>query len=136
MKVEVHHALLGAAVVLVVAAIAGGLYVMGSPSEARARGLDEHRVRDLQQVEAAVNVYWNRNRRIPASLDELNAVPGLAVSILDPVTGARYDYTTREPQKYELCAQFERASDSSPSFWSHPAGRQCFNLTVRMDVVR
>ena len=121
---------------IVVAAIVGGLLIVGSPGEARLQRLDDRRVSDLRQLSSAVNVYWTRNRQLPVSLDA--ALPGLSGSTppLDPGTGQRYTYRAIEGDRYELCAVFSRASADGAEwardpFWSHTAGRQCFTLEAK-----
>jgi hypothetical protein len=117
--------------VVVTAAIGAGIYLLGSPAAERARRLDERRVEDLSGIARAVDVYWTRNMRLPASLAALRTETGANITIADPATGAAYEFLPLEGEEYELCAAFEGASvDSSlrfdAGFWSHRAGRQCF----------
>jgi hypothetical protein len=121
------------AIVLVVAGIGGGLYILGSPAQARVNRLDRRRVQDLQQIAATLNVYWDRQQRLPGALEELSIEPGLSVSAQDPVTAAPYPYRRIDQRTFEICAVFEEASPrdgTSPNFWLHGAGRQCFRPTV------
>lgn len=62
--------------VVVVAAVATGIVIIGSPMEERTRRLDNRRVQDLRQLSQAVQVYHARQQRTPASLDELSKEPG------------------------------------------------------------
>ena len=114
----------------VIAAVVAGIYVLGSPSEERARRLDERRVQDLSGIAQAVDLYWTRESRFPGSLDQLQADTGAGITVSDPSTGAPYDYRQLEDGKYELCASFEGDSRDSNrldnGFWTHRAGRQCF----------
>jgi hypothetical protein len=124
------------AIGLVVAGIAGGLYILGSPARARVDRLDQRRIQDLQQIEAMVNVYWGRHKRLPNALEELSAEPGMAMNATDPVTGAPYPYRAIDNRTFEVCAVFESVSPragSSPNFWLHGAGRQCFRPAVKDD---
>jgi hypothetical protein len=48
----------------------------------------------------------------------------------DPVTGAPYEYAARGPEQYTLCAVFAGGSADEADFWSHGAGRQCFEMVA------
>jgi hypothetical protein len=122
--------------VVVTAAIAAGIYVLGSPAEERARRLDERRVQDLSEIARAVDVYWTRTMRLPASLEALRTETGAGITIADPATGTAYGFRPLEGEKYEICAAFEGESRDSDrfigtGFWSHTAGRQCFQRDAR-----
>jgi hypothetical protein len=114
--------------------IALGLYLAGSPAEARVRRFDERRVDDLRTAGYSIDAYWNAHGRLPLRLDSL---PGLLESgrgLRDPVTDSAYAYTAGPDSSYQLCATFARASDEEPysiysGEWQHPAGRHCFSRT-------
>ncbi len=80
---------------IVLAAVVGGVLLMGSPSEQRQRQLDRRRVDDLQKIAAAIDVYRTRQQRLPASLDDLGQAPGRGPSFRDPATGLAYEYRVR-----------------------------------------
>jgi hypothetical protein len=120
-----------AVTVAVAAAVIAGIYVLGSPLEERARRLDDRRVEDLSGISQALDVYWTRQSSLPASLDRLRPETGANVTTVDPATGAPYEYRALEGGKYELCASFEGESRETARrvnavFWTHRAGRQCF----------
>jgi hypothetical protein len=119
----------------VVAAIAAGLVLIGSPSAERMRRLDEIRVRDLMQLSRAVDLYWKREEALPASLDALTTVPDAPFrSTMDPSTAQPYPYRAIDASRYELCASFEAADadrEYSDRFWAHGVGRKCFELDAQ-----
>jgi hypothetical protein len=122
--------------VAVTAAVIAGIYLLGSPVEERARRLDDRRVQDLSGISQAIDVYWTRQSGLPASLDRLRTETGANVSVNDPVTNAPYEFRMLDGPKYELCASFEGASRDSErgfdaGFWTHRAGRQCFQRDAR-----
>ncbi len=124
----------GVAIVAVLAAVVGGVLLMGSPSEQRQRQLDRRRVDDLQKIAAAIDVYRTRQQRLPASLDDLGQAPGRGPSFRDPATGLAYEYRVRGDSAYELCASFGRNSaeeGARTDFWSHGVGTQCYQLEAR-----
>jgi hypothetical protein len=128
---------LGFAAIVVAAAVVGGVWVMGSPSEQRLRRMDAQRVEDLRVIAGYVKVYWKRHERVPATLEELSGEPGVRFTSKDPATGAGYEYQAGEGDAYRLCATFARDSDTGEGArsllyggfdeWNHGAGRQCFD---------
>jgi hypothetical protein len=125
--------ILGFAIAIVVAAIIVALIIVGSPGHERMRRLDERRLRDLVGMTRAVNLYWTKNNKLPASLEELFNRPGTDVESRDPLTGQHYFYGVVGWKTYELCADFqhesrEENSDGFGRFWSHGVGRRCFRL--------
>ena len=131
------HALIGLAIGIVVVAVVSGLIFLGPPSQQRAHELDERRVEDLRGITRAADLYSTRHGRLPTSLDELSRESGVSVNSHDPRTTRSYGYRILSDEKYELCAEFEdRSSSPAPAtppdggFWSHAAGRQCFQPRV------
>lgn len=122
---------LGLATVLVVGAVVAAIIALGGPGEGRARSLDGARVNHLGGVKSQIDTFFAREHRLPASLDELTRRAGFPVTSRDPLTGAPYEYRATGPTTYEVCATFQRASDSPAGAWSHPASRQCFPLAAR-----
>lgn len=124
----------GLVTVVVLAAIAMGIFLIGSPAQERARRLDARRVQDLTGIARAVDLYWTRHASLPLSLEELGKEPGGNIRSTDPGTGAIYEYRPLTGA-YELCAQFEHDSGqggpTSDGIWSHGAGRQCFQREPR-----
>lgn len=117
--------------VAVTAAVVAGIFVLGSPMEERARRLDERRMQDLAGIARTIDLYWTRRSSLPSSFEELRKETGATVSVTDPATNAVYEYRPLEQQTYELCATFDAESSEldrgvDAGFWSHRAGRQCF----------
>lgn len=129
--------------VLVVATLAAAVWVMDSPSTQRALRLDQRRISELSQLQVLVED-WARSRgRLPASLAQLAAQPGIAPAIRDPLDGEPYGYAVLAERRYRLCAVF--ATDTAaprdagyqhsgqPVDWAHPAGPYCFARTLPRD---
>lgn len=125
----------GAAIASVAIAIGAGLFVLGSPSDVRARRLDAQRIDDLRQWARAIDDYWDANDQLPAALADVKRQEAWAyLRDHDPVTREPYRYAVTGAVTYELCAVFERASDDAiarMSLWSHGAGLTCFALETR-----
>jgi hypothetical protein len=121
------------------AAIIGGLSIIGSPGDVRMRRLDAQRVSDLQTIASALTNYRRTHDRLPDRLDEL-VRPGVfpVVPLRDAASGRAYEYTARDASSYELCAVFDTATNErlgtggnlSP-FWNHGRGRHCFVAEAR-----
>ena len=129
----------GASAVAVVVAVVMGLVVVGSPGEARERGLDVVRVSNLRDIVRGVDVYWERSGSLPASLEALSSERDIdIVSIVDPQTRAPYAFRTTGEKAYELCATFSLDAPTDQAslrtypyrerFWRHQAGTYCFDL--------
>ena len=127
--------LVGSYLIVVIA----GLYVVGSPLQARLERLDERRVSDLQVLSTGIDTYWEQHSRLPDSLQELAADRAFRYGdrIRDPQTQEVYEYTRRAGRTYVLCASFALASTRErpgvSDFWNHQAGRSCFDLEARDD---
>ena len=133
-RLSSHAAIGGVAACVVGGAVTVGMFLTGSPAEARFERLDQQRVEDLQRISRHVDAYWRSHRRLPGSLAEVGSEPGAAGR--DPVTGQPYDFRATGERHYEVCAVFARASAQrprgiEPDFWGHGGGRKCFPMEVR-----
>ena len=134
MKASTLRTTMAVAVAVVVAAVVvAGFMVMGSPSEARLRRLDERRIGHLRQIARSVALFWTVNDDLPGSLGQLSDVGGVAETPTDPESGKLYRYRVIDSVRYELCAEFAgstegRALRPAEKLWSHARGRQCFEL--------
>lgn len=90
----------------VVAAVAVGLVLLGNPARERERRIDDRRAADLHGIAAAADLYRTRHGRLPASLDELAAEPGLTINTRDPTSSETYGYRVLDDGRYEVCATF------------------------------
>lgn len=125
--------LLAVTLIAVIAAVAAGLVVLGSPSAQRSRRLDRKRVADLQMMTLLIDNYASSNRRLPESSGELDGAAGSAARSFDPVTAQEYEYRPGTDNSYELCAVFERSSGARQGVWDHGAGRRCFQRQAKVD---
>ena len=118
----------------VVAAVAAAIYLLRSPSEERTLRLDKRRVADLMALSGAVDVYWTRHQRLPASLDELQSEP---VGRLEPEQPGLEQHARDLggwPMGLTRCARpsardssaRERPGARGDGERAHRLGRQCF----------
>ncbi len=120
---------------VVVTASVAGLYLAGSPAEARLLRLDERRIEDLRAISFSLAEYRRVRGRLPATLDSLPIAIGSAAQLRDPVTGRPYSYDVTGDSTYRLCATFARSSPVGryaryEAAWVHRADHFCFALTA------
>lgn len=98
------------AVIAVLASMAWGFAIMGSPMAAREKRFDDNRVSDLQNIQWQIVNYWQQKGRFPKSLAELeDQISGYRVPV-DPQTKSEYEFDKREGYAFELCATFNRST--------------------------
>ena len=131
-----------AVIVVVVASIVAGFFIIGSPQTERMRKIDDQRVADLQNIQWQIVNFWQSKKRFPKDLNELKDDISGWSSPVDPKTQKPYEYFPGEEFSFTLCADFALESDYAqielpryPSAgaeenWAHPAGRHCFERTV------
>ena len=130
------RALLGAVVVVVVAALGYSMFLLGTPGEQRDLRLDRQRVSDLSNIARNINTYWSLNGTLPGSFEDMSGSRFSIRSINDPESNGRYEYNALGDADYELCAVFSTDNDKSgdprrafsDSAWDHGTGRTCFPL--------
>lgn len=130
----------GAVAVAVLAALAAGVAVIGSPAEIRGMRLDRQKIADLRRIAGAIDAHLNRTGALPPELKALETPDQPApFRLADPETGEPYDYAGTGPRSYRLCAIFSHPTGTddkdgdrsrTPGFWRHGAGRHCFAIEV------
>jgi hypothetical protein len=139
-------------IVLVLGTIVGGFVIVGSPATQRSLRFDEQRVLDLSTLQYQIVDYWQKNAKLPDSIQALtDPISGFMVPT-DPENGASYEYSVDQAPSFELCATFDLPSSAQPSgsatgyaiynspmmlaggmtneTWNHSAGRTCFSRTI------
>jgi len=101
------------------------------------RRIDERREQDLDGISRAVDRYFERNKKLPGSIDE--ACKTCHINFKDPVTKQPYIYEKTGEKAYRLCAGFALDNDSEEKLgryyyaqirWKHKAGNYCYDLTA------
>jgi hypothetical protein len=147
-----------AATLTVLAAVAGGLFLIEGPETERGRRIDARRVEDLEALARAIDCYWTLRGALPSDLDALAAqMERLAgerpidrrcrpSGTSDPETGDAYRYRVVSEKSYERCARVAEPSPPRPAAaprregdaarsWTQDAGPQCFSLApVEIDL--
>jgi hypothetical protein len=124
--------------IAMIAAVLGGLHVLGNPAHQRDLRLDSRRTLGLYQISNSIHHYWIANHALPVDLSTMDVQTDWRS---DPVTGEPYTYKRLSDESYSLCANFSGASqdaariESMPNMymptgpaWTHPAGSYCFRF--------
>jgi hypothetical protein len=137
-------------VVVVIATIVAGFFIIGTPWQARQYRYDEQRVSDLQNIQYQVVAHWQQKQVLPASLNDLTDSISGYTAPHDPVTGTSYTYETTGAKSFELCAEFSAPNRPgalsrdmvtypvpgstggypNEDVWTHGAGHVCFSRTI------
>lgn len=138
-----------ATIALVLFALVGSFFIMGSPKQQRERRIDEQRISMLQNIDMLIQEDFSTNKKVlPVSIDALfEGVNPMIRRDSDPVTGEKYVYEITGTTTYKLCATFsqmsyewemaQRNKESQaliPYYgaynWSHDAGYFCFDREI------
>ncbi|MEE2775786.1 MAG: DUF5671 domain-containing protein [Acidobacteriota bacterium] len=124
----------------VVASVIGGFFAAGSPSDARAAGLDDRRQSEFEAIAEGIDTHYQVRGELPATLEQLSQLRQARVAkITDPATGQYYEYRVSGERSFELCADFDTEetreddqrltrSEEKRRFWAHSVGRNCYVL--------
>lgn len=133
---------------LVIFAIVGGFFIVGSPQYQRQLKQDATRVQDLQNIQWQIVNYWQQKEKLPASLADLKDPISNNIIPLDPATKQSYEYIPGEGMSFQLCATFATTGGDMPDGamvqptepmakgspiadnWSHGTGHQCFERII------
>lgn len=132
--------------VVILASIIWGFSVLGSPRTQRLYKYDNQKVNDLQNIDNGILNYYSQNGGIlPTTLDDLGKNNYFIPQ--DSQSQSSYEYKKTGNSTYDLCAEFNNASDSndvmnnsramypySEGSWVHPAGYYCFSKKVPVNI--
>ena len=128
------------AAVMVIGSIVWGFSVLGSPRNQRLYKYDEQKLNDLMNVTGSIQSYYSTKGVLPKDFMELSTL-NYYINSVDPQNGKTYEYSVKTPTTFEVCAEFNKASNenantSRPEYpyggtsWTHPVGRHCFEQAV------
>ena len=131
--------------VMVVASIAWGFYVLGSPQTQRLYKYDDQKVVDLQNINSYVQSYYAQKGSLPTTLDDIAKLQYTQMPV-DKQGNKSYEYHLigQSSKAYQLCAEFNKPSQDSNSLtypspdglvsWKHEAGHKCFDLAIPLNM--
>jgi len=132
--------MIAGAVVLI--SIILGFSVLGSPRTQRLYKYDDQKVNNLMDINNQITNFYATKGTLPASLEDSVSVNTYFVPPTDEQTKKPYEYKKLSDTKYELCAEFNKASSENAKLaektpynrygttWVHPAGKYCFTQTI------
>ncbi|MDP2741397.1 MAG: DUF5671 domain-containing protein [bacterium] len=141
---------------IVLTAIVGAFFIVGSPATARLIQFDQQKISDLQSIQYQIVNYWQTKEKLPATLSDLTDNISGYVAPVDPQAKDRnsisyinidYEYNIKDPVAliFELCATFNKQGKDSNGYyetmpypavkggqynWDHESGRVCFERTI------
>ena len=106
-------------------------YLVGPPAEERARQTRARR--EDRSAAAASGRRSVLDAQPPAARLARRAAQGGRHKHLCPRPAIRraIRYAVKGADAYELCAEFARESEPRGDFWSHGAGKRCFQITAK-----
>jgi hypothetical protein len=135
--------------ILVLVVIISAFFIIGTPNTARLTTFDQQKVSDMTGIQWEIVKYWQSKEKLPATLTDLNNKIADYTVPNDPQTNQSYEYNIKNEANlsFELCANFNRPSQTSPNIldkpfsvagipnaisqnWDHEAGRVCFERTI------
>jgi hypothetical protein len=130
-----------AATVVILGVIIWGFSVIGSPRTQRLYKYDEQKVADLSSMTYNIENYYRTKSALPATLSDVAKQQQYPLP-RDEQFDKEYEYTKTGDKTYQLCADFNKASQDEAAYsrapnyqnpWLHPAGHHCFSQTVTID---
>ncbi len=136
---------------IVVIVFLSGILFVESPHETRLRKIDQLTISKLDNIDRAINDYFEDNEQLPDYLEELHkeVVYLHSDGIEGVINGEVFEYRVLEEQKYRICADFNLATEEInkdmpkeyyEERWKHKAGKECFikkiNKNIKIDILR
>lgn len=121
-------------------ALVYGFSLIPSPAVLQLRKFDQTRVLDLDKIKTAIQDYYYKNYKLPASLNDLSGTftnsyayysTGTKYSKQDPQTQAIYEYIQTSQNSYQLCAVFGTNSEDEDAIQDQPYDYQYNNLKIQ-----
>lgn len=142
-----HKYFVLAIIILALAGMIAGFFIIGSPQKERLRRFDQQKIGDLSGAQSQIVEYWRTKERLPQNLIDLeNKISGYRMPN-DPQTKEPYEYNVKGENSFELCAIFnldfnldsEGGLKESPPIlsysdqnwnWEYKKGKTCFERTI------
>jgi len=134
---------------IIMAAIIGGLLIVGGPAKARDQKIDAKRLRNMHMTARVISCYADDNDGAPQAIEPVKAA--LKKDAIpqgkkprcrnlkwgtDPVTNIDFEYNRFAEQRFELCGVFAREGDAK-SGQTRPiynaTGRDILNTSTRRE---
>lgn len=132
---------LAISIVLILGSVVWGFSVLGSPHTQQLMKYDEQKVNDLMNINSGITNYYTTMGTLPKDLTDISTQYYMVAT--DSQTGKTYEYEKTGKTTYNLCAEFNKASNDKLNSaapypyggsWTHPAGRYCFAQTINLNM--
>ncbi|MBT4277201.1 hypothetical protein HOD96_00430 [Candidatus Falkowbacteria bacterium] len=127
--------------VLILSVFTASLFFVESPQETRNRKLDNAVLQKFDEIDMAMNEYYNEYKKLPENLEKIKDefVYITEKDLLNPITEKKIEYKVVGEKSFELCSDFktsneEEAVERNGSYkdrWLHESGYQCLKQKVR-----
>ncbi len=144
------------AILIIIASVIFGLFIIDSPSVRRAKKLDQIRIEKISNINRAIYEFYGPeenlfgHQRLPKDLNELANETRVFIQLNglnDPESdNGQFEYNIIGNKTYQLCATFdtefnETSQNTSSSMlfpvrnkenvtFYHPVGKHCFDLSI------
>jgi hypothetical protein len=129
---------------IIIAAVACGFYINGSPFSAANQKIDNLRLSYFGSLRSSIQSYAYTNHALPQNLSEIT--PSVLRVAKDPGSGAAFDYAITTSSSFHLCTTFADDSGNEQSgnetyypygagATTHKKGYDCITYTVTIPVV-
>ncbi|GGI74381.1 hypothetical protein [Shewanella gelidii] len=133
---------------IIIASVAGAIIIIGivaailimppmeAPVDRSAWRRDTTRLEHLKILSDRIQVYWQSNRQLPATVGQLIDGKEHKKNPKDPRYSTDYEYNVTGQQRYQLCAIFsmDTPKRQATSFWNHPGDHFCFDFHIGQEV--
>jgi hypothetical protein len=133
--------------IIILIAIIGAFFIVGSPATARLENFDQQKINDLQNIQYQIVNYYQSKGYLPTNLAVIeDPISGFKVPV-DPQTNQQYEYIVKDAANlsFQLCANFNKEYYPpvpiaplayTNDIWSHATGRVCFDRTIDKEIYR
>jgi hypothetical protein len=127
--------------VIIAAAFITALFIVESPTAARNRMIDNSVLDNFNKIDAALNTYYQQNKKLPSSLDVLKGDYYFLTDqdLTNPADNTKFEFIVKSTTEYELCTQFltsNKTNNNNSDYynykdrWPHDTGRQCLKQII------
>jgi hypothetical protein len=120
----------------ILAVVVLGFYKTRGPSTQRLLRSDRKRISMIDHLANEIRIQvTDAKLPLPPSLTEVQRR-----EYVDPATGQPLEYSATSPTRYSICATFVLPTQGDEqqklefAFWTHPAGRKCFDFDTHAPI--
>ncbi len=123
--------------IFVLSGLIASFFIVESPTEARNRKIDDMILQDFNNIDYALQEYYNKNEELPETLNNLkDSIRYFSLNFVNPVNNEEYVYEIVGEKKYRLCTYFSSSNilKERKSYlderWEHSQGYNCIEINI------